>query len=375
MSATPPTPIYIFRGHEDQINHLEFYQNNTKLISGDAEGNIIIWDMKIKRPILKFKAHNKGILRCLVLNDKLISHGRDNLLKVWKIDKNSSNFTKTEEKIVEINDEDENNEQKDSDELLSKLEKSLSVNSLNFCKFDYCFKGENNQDILIAVPSSKESTAIDIWDLSNQQFITSVEPDIKQEIGYCMAMKFFQHPTIKSRFLLLAVYENGGLILWTLTRNKSDNNVSNWLFSFKQLWIVKEHKETALALDVSMNRKFAISTAGDNKIVKYIFDENFEKEPLINNIVIKYSGVADIKIRSDSKIFVTAGWDSNIRIFSSKTMKPLAILSYHKESVYSLAFTYIFSYEDSDTLTENDIQDHFLVGGGKDNKISLWKIY
>lgn len=56
-------------------------------------------------------------------------------------------------------------------------------------------------------------------------------------------------------------------------------------------------------------------------------------------------------------------------------MKPLAILSYHKESVYSLAFTYIFSYEDSDTLTENDIQDHFLVGGGKDNKISLWKIY
>jgi hypothetical protein len=29
----------------------------------------------------------------------------------------------------------------------------------------------------------------------------------------------------------------------------------------------------ALALDVSMNRKFAISTAGDNKIVKYVFDE------------------------------------------------------------------------------------------------------
>lgn len=63
-----------------------------------------------------------------------------------------------------------------------------------------------------------------------------------------MAMKFFQHPTIKSRFLLLAVYENGGLILWTLTPNKSDNNVSNWLFSFKQLWIVKEHKETGLFL-------------------------------------------------------------------------------------------------------------------------------
>jgi len=124
-----------------------------------------------------------------------------------------------------------------------------------------------------------------------------------------------------------------------------------------------------------MNRKFAISTAGDNKIVKYNFDENIEKEPLINSIIIKYAGIADIKIRSDSKIFATAGWDSNIRIFSSKTMKPLAILSYHKESVYSLAFAYIFSHEDNDTLIENEIQNHFLVGGGKDNRISLWEIY
>lgn len=63
-----------------------------------------------------------------------------------------------------------------------------------------------------------------------------------------MAMKFFQHPTINSKFLLLAVYENGCLILWTLTPNKSDNNVSNGLFSFKQLWVVKEHKETGLFL-------------------------------------------------------------------------------------------------------------------------------
>ncbi|RIA89486.1 WD40-repeat-containing domain protein [Glomus cerebriforme] len=371
MSATPPTPIYIFRGHEDQINNLEFYQDNTKLISGDAEGNIFVWDMKIKRPTLKFKAHNEGILRCLFLKDKLISHSRDNLLKVWKIYENSLSDPKKEEKIVEItNDDEENYEQKDSDELLPKLEKSLSVNSLNFCKFDYCFK-ENDQDILIAVPSSKKS-AIDIWDLSNQQIITSIGLDENQKIGYCMAIKFFQHPTTKSKFLLLVAYENGGVILWTLISN---NDINNELFSSKQLWSVIEHKETALALDISMDRQFAISTAGDNKIVKYNFDENFEKEPLINSITLKYSGIADVKIRSDSKIFATAGWDSKIRVFSSKTMKPLAILSYHKESVYSLAFTHILSHENNDTLIKNELQNHFLVGGGKDCRISLWKIY
>ncbi|CAG8644989.1 7798_t:CDS:10, partial [Funneliformis mosseae] len=355
-----------------QINHLEFYQNNTKLISGDAEGIIIIWDMNTMRPTLQFKAHNEGILRCLFLNNKLISHGRDNLLKLWKIDRNSLNDDKrfiSEEKIVEIKDDDDE----------PKLEKCLSVNSLNFCKFDYCFKGDNDQDILIALPSSKGSAAIDVWNLSNQQRILGF--DGKQETeGYCMAIKFFQHPTNKSEYLILSAYENGGVILWSFSSDKSnDDDVNEELFS-ERLWSVKQHKETVLALDVSKNRKFAISTAGDKKIVKYNFNENFEKEPLINSITIKSAGIADIKIRSDSKIFATAGWDSKIRVFSSKTMKPLAILSYHKESVYSLAFAHVFSQEDNDnTLIENEIDErvlnHFLVGGGKDRRVTLWEIY
>jgi len=33
-SSTALTPKYILRGHEDQINNLEFYENNTRLISG-----------------------------------------------------------------------------------------------------------------------------------------------------------------------------------------------------------------------------------------------------------------------------------------------------------------------------------------------------
>ncbi|CAI2173318.1 15885_t:CDS:2, partial [Funneliformis geosporum] len=363
-SSTPLIPIYIFRGHKDQINHLEFYQNNTRLISGDAGGIIIIWNMKTMRPTLQFKAHNEGILKCLFLNNKLISHGRDNLLKVWKIDRNSLNDDKrviTEEKIVEIKDDDDE----------PKLEKSLSVNSLNFCKFDYCFKGENDQDILIALPSSKESAAIDVWNLSNQKRILGF--DGKREIGYCMAIKLFQHPTNKSEYLILSAFENGGVILWSFSSNKSkDDDVDEEWFS-ERLWSVKQHKETVLALDVSKNRKFAISTAGDNKIVKYNFNEDFEKEPLINSITIKSVGIADIKIRTDSKIFATAGWDSKIRVFSSKSMKPLAILSYHKESVYSLAFAHVYSQEDNEnTSIDNEIDErvlnHFLVGGGKDRR-------
>ena len=72
----------------------------------------------------------------MILRSFIKSHGRDNLLKVWNIDQNSLNDDKRfvkEEKIAEIKDDNDG----------PKLEKSLSVNSLNFCKFDYCFKGKN----------------------------------------------------------------------------------------------------------------------------------------------------------------------------------------------------------------------------------------
>jgi len=55
-----------------------------------------------------------------------------------------------------------------------------------------------------------------------------------------------------------------------------------------------------------------------------------------------------------------------IRVFS-KSLKPLAILSYHNESIYALAFSTILSNE--------DIDKHYLVGAGKDKRISLWEIY
>ncbi len=56
-------------------------------------------------------------------------------------------------------------------------------------------------------------------------------------------------------------------------------------------------------------------------------------------------------------------------------MKPLAILSYHKESVYSLSFAHIYSQENNDNENGEKLSNHFVVAGGKDHRISLWEIY
>ncbi len=75
--------------------------------------------------------------------------------------------------------------------------------------------------------------------------------DENQKMGYCMAIKIFQHPEIKSKLLLLVAYENGGVILWLLTSSEFNND--NELLSSEQLWSIKEHKETGFDFFIKFN--------------------------------------------------------------------------------------------------------------------------
>lgn len=47
-------------------------------------------------------------------------------------------------------------------------------------------------------------------------------------------------------------------------------------------------------------------------------------------------------------------------------MNPLAVLSYHRDSVYCVNFAAV-------EMKQNN--KHWLIGGGKDGRISLWQIY
>lgn len=134
-------------------------------------------------------------------------------------------------------------------------------------------------------------------------------------------------------------------------------------------------------LDLAVHDTIGISTSADNQIVKYNL---FESSPSIQNASIKKHGLAAVDIRSDGKILATGGhdgrlvhgglatmWafaDSNffvrIRVFSLKTLKPLAIMNYHRDSAYAVAFG---------PVKEN--AEHWLLGGSKDGRISLWNIY
>lgn len=125
------------------------------------------------------------------------------------------------------------------------------------------------------------------------------------------------------------------------------------------------------------------------------------EEPFkINNT--KHAGQQSLSVRSDGRLLVTGGWDSRVRIYSTKTLKEVAMLKWHKEGVYAVAFAELLEastlersrWEVSSAnlggavmkqetglsklqrVREEKMQvKHWLAAGAKDGKVSLWDIF
>lgn len=105
-------------------------------------------------------------------------------------------------------------------------------------------------------------------------------------------------------------------------------------------------------------------------------------------------------MRNDGLVFATAGWDARVRVYSAKGMKELAVLKWHKEGCYAVAFADVVvpgSEDDGDgrdgdekgkeivkrigtvSVKEERLRKaktaHWLAVGSKDGKVSLWDIY
>lgn len=70
----PAQPSYILRGHASQVHSVQFARQNTRLITGDADGWIVYWKVETKRALAVWKAHNGPILGTAAwAHDKIIT--------------------------------------------------------------------------------------------------------------------------------------------------------------------------------------------------------------------------------------------------------------------------------------------------------------
>jgi WD40 repeat protein len=119
-------------------------------------------------------------------------------------------------------------------------------------------------------------------------------------------------------------------------------------------------------------------------------------QPAYKTINTKHSGQQSLRIRSDGRLFATGGWDSRIRVYSSKTLKEVAALKWHKEGVYAVDFAQVLvaenlreeeEDEEEKAVAQTGLQKlqrqreeqmqlkHWIVAGAKDGKVSLWDVF
>ena len=249
--------------------------------------------------------------------------------------------------------------------------------------------------LLIATPNALDSGGIDIFQLPTQRRVSQLPSTKSNDAGMVMAIALFYSKNTNS-LTMISGYEDGQVMIHSHQR-PLDSPKSKWIKRTSS----KTHTQPVLSLDLSPAHDFFITSSADTNIAKFEIPGdltiNATAVPL-KTINTKHAGQQGLAIRSDSKIFETAGWDARVRVYSTKTLKELAVLKWHREGCYSTAFAEIRddlkspNNDDSETpstevakLSPLDVikhersvkaqKMHWLAAGGKDGKISLWDIY
>ncbi|GMG05969.1 unnamed protein product [Aspergillus oryzae] len=386
----PASPTYILRGHASPIHGLHIFHQNLRLISGDADGWIIVWDLVFKRPVAVWKAHEGAILEVkgFTFSNQTVTENQSQATQPW-------------------------------------LVHSLPVNALNFCAFSMLFLDEEESPdtgepeasdktstqspgknppqhhSLFAVPNALNSGAIDIFHLPRERRLCTIPADPTTQTGMVMAVTLFYSST--RELYIASAYEDGHVMVFALrgqlTTQDFSGKASSDSWKWERVYVARAHSQPALSIDVFPAGGYFVSSSADALVVKHPVP-GFGEVGTVKKVDTKHSGQQGVRIRSDGRVFATAGWDSRVRVYSCKTLRELAVLKWHKEGCYTVAFADVEGSFDSGGGATGDgdgaqvtksgefslatvrrqrnqkvQKTHWLAAGSKDGKISLWDIY
>lgn len=214
----------------------------------------------------------------------------------------------------------------------------------DYCGFCRCLVSELNN--LLFVP--KKDSQIDVYTLDGKEIMTlSVSKD--SSVGEVMC---FKHLEISNNQYLLAAYESGDMLMWDLKTQKSISSL--------------KLREFPMTLDYDLILGRGIYGNSSESIQVFSISKSDMKISLKCEIIMKNPGVNVLKIRNDKKVFVSGGWDGRLRVYSWKSLRPLAVLTEHKAALQDVCYSDV-----PIALWDSPI----MAAGGLDSTITLWDIY
>ncbi|CAK9814620.1 Guanine nucleotide-binding protein subunit beta-like protein 1 [Anthophora quadrimaculata] len=312
MALNTPDPKYLFRGDMCSVHCIifEVTSNVEHFYAGTATGNIHIWDLNTNRELYRIASEKDCCLSLQCLNnDNLLVQHKCSLIKVYK---------KTESQWIAY--------------------KFLNIDFNHYCRFQV-----SGNEIFVPL---KDST---VGMLSPNTFNIELKLNSSnfENLGEVMVIK-----PLKNEKLVLTGYEGGKLILWDI-RQKS---------ILSSLII----ETCPMALDFDTTLMKGIIGGPSDKIQIFTLSVNNLLHDK-SKIPMKNPGTSAISIRPDAKIVAVGGWDSRVRIFSWKSLKPLAVLDQHKDTVQDITYSTkrLKTYDDK----------CIMATAAKDGYVALWDIY
>ncbi|KAG2017870.1 hypothetical protein CC2G_007337 [Coprinopsis cinerea AmutBmut pab1-1] len=387
----PPAPTHLLRSHSTPITTIWISDDNERLYSGDASGKVTVTSTRTLRAITTWNPHSDSVLGVEEFNSHVITHGRDNKLHVWNRVEDLPSDRRVGGSATLTN------------MLAPSLAYSMDVNALNYCRFALLplprdVASESAPDALIALPNLIDSSTADIWSLpecnryhaaigqeGNKPVFSAKPTTGRGRAGIIMSIHLYlaasseissSPPTSDLR--LLCAYENGSVTLRRYTRTGQTTSIEGQ--GWETIWTTKSHVETIMSMAVSKNNAFALTTSADHLVNRYELSENGNPECSVHRI--KNAGNSCIAVRDDGKVCAVGGWDGNIRLFSTKSFKPLGTLKYHRTGCQALVFARSIPLfdgvndEGDEDFDETDKANRarWLVAGGKDNRLSVWTL-
>ena len=209
-----------------------------------------------------------------------------------------------------------------------------------FCSAVHMYKD------IVAMPTDDQSN-VALVSLETKQISRTLAPKTSSEKGYgmCMCLKSLWRETSATKALLLTGYENGRIVLWNTELGTEIDSLA-------------EHTEAVMCMDYSEILQRGISGSVDEQLLVWNITQD-DKLAVFTRIQITNPGINCVRFRDDGKIVLTGGWDGQVRIYSGKTLRPLAVLTCHKESVSCVSFS----------------KEQSFLAGSKDGAISSWSVY
>jgi len=169
-------------------------------------------------------------------------------------------------------------------------------------------------------------------------------------IGMTMCLRTVQRQDDSSQFILAAGYESGQACVYNVSSS-----------SWSLLYTFKSHSQPILSLAIHPSQESFYTTSADAVLAHHPIA--IATQP-IKSTNTKHSGQTSLQIRSDGRLLVSAGWDGVGRVYSTTTLRQVAVLKWHVGGIQAAAFS-----------SGGGEGKRWIALGGKDAKISLWDVF